>query len=465
MNADPAATTDAATTAGPAESAIDRGRIIRALETQLTRIPATVRPYEHAVTAYRLGLAYAESATREDDLRTALACYDLAATGLDPVAYPVERARVLNAAAAAHRSLGAVATAARLFTQAADLLAGSGNDEERGATLNNMAVAWMDLGDGSAALAASAEALELLGHVGTDSSRAWVTAMLTRGQIRSKIGGRTSLLEAVADFDVALAGLDPGAAPYQWGMLHHSRGMALSALADGDANGGAEHLRRARHAFEMALSVFTRTELPFQHAVTKYNLGRVDRRSAALARGAARILILRRALACLEDSVAGLDPRLQPDPWGSALAELSATHEELETECPGCSRAEHFASLLAASPDAEQMSWLRERLVCTLARSDPMAAATLLEMAEASARGAFDDVRRYISAELTIAIELPGEALSAVLQARATAHTRLVGPPQDNADRALDQAIGDALGGPQRMFVRDFLYARGWNRP
>ena len=34
-----------------------------------------------------------------------------------------------------------------------------------------------------------------------------------------------------------------------------------------------------------------------------------------------------------------------------------------------------------------------------------------------------------------------------------------------DADRALDQAIGDALGGPQRVAVRDFLESEGWERP
>ena len=33
------------------------------------------------------------------------------------------------------------------------------------------------------------------------------------------------------------------------------------------------------------------------------------------------------------------------------------------------------------------------------------------------------------------------------------------------ADRALDQAIADALGGPQRVAVRDFLEGEGWERP
>ena len=34
-----------------------------------------------------------------------------------------------------------------------------------------------------------------------------------------------------------------------------------------------------------------------------------------------------------------------------------------------------------------------------------------------------------------------------------------------DASRALDQAVGDALNGPQRVLVRDFLAAQGFERP
>ncbi len=36
---------------------------------------------------------------------------------------------------------------------------------------------------------------------------------------------------------------------------------------------------------------------------------------------------------------------------------------------------------------------------------------------------------------------------------------------REAADRALDAVVGAALGAPQRIFVRDFLYSLGWERP
>jgi hypothetical protein len=65
-----------------------------------------------------------------------------------------------------------------------------------------------------------------------------------------------------------------------------------------------------------------------------------------------------------------------------------------------------------------------------------------------------------------VLIELPTEQLGFGLQARFDAHRRLEeGDVRDDADRALDQAVSDALQGPQRIAVRDFLYSLGWERP
>ena len=67
---------------------------------------------------------------------------------------------------------------------------------------------------------------------------------------------------------------------------------------------------------------------------------------------------------------------------------------------------------------------------------------------------------------MKLVIELPQETQSVSLRAIIAGHASIEDPEQrEDADRALDQAIGDALGGPQRVAVRDFLEGEGWERP
>ena len=82
------------------QSSIDHKAAIEDLEHQLAKTPRASRPHEHAVLAYRLGLAYAESPAGNpaENLRRALAYYDVAAAIFDPRFEPVQHARVLNAA-------------------------------------------------------------------------------------------------------------------------------------------------------------------------------------------------------------------------------------------------------------------------------------------------------------------------------------------------------------------------------
>jgi hypothetical protein len=96
---------------------------------------------------------------------------------------------------------------------------------------------------------------------------------------------------------------------------------------------------------------------------------------------------------------------------------------------------------------------------------EPQRHASLLELAVASARADFDAVRSYITAELGILMEMPRPDLQTGLQARFDAHRSLDDTEREIADRGLDQAIGDALVGPQKIYVRDFLYGLGWERP
>ena len=71
-----------------------------------------------------------------------------------------------------------------------------------------------------------------------------------------------------------------------------------------------------------------------------------------------------------------------------------------------------------------------------------------------------------MEAELSVLIELPSDQLETGLRARLDAHRRLADEDvREEADRSFDQAVSDALQGPQRIAVRDFLYSTGWERP
>ena len=75
------------------QSTIDHKAAIEDLTRQLASTSRATRPHEHAVLAYRLGLAYAESPTGNpsETLRKALALYDVAAAIFDPRFEPVHR--------------------------------------------------------------------------------------------------------------------------------------------------------------------------------------------------------------------------------------------------------------------------------------------------------------------------------------------------------------------------------------
>ncbi len=437
----------------------DRQKVIEQLETQLRNTPRATRPYEHAALSYRLGLAYAESpiGNPQQSMRKALACYDAAAAIFDKRLDPVEHARVLNAAGAVHRALGDRARAEKLFEEASALLDGRDRDGERAAALNNLGLVRTELGRPDAAVEAFEVAADLFDTTTAEGRRGRVATLHNRGQAHAAMGTDEGLEAALADFEEAKAELDVDDAPYHAGLLQHSIGVTCSALA-GRAQDDDERrafLQEAVRAFKASLDVFTRTGFPFQHALAKHNLG-----LAYLALGGTTNQ--RRALACFEDAVAILDTRMHADAWRQAYASLERVEKELAVNAPGFSRADHFAALAAALREDERRALVFDRMWRLLAAPDNRLRLAELSLAVAK-RG--EEAASIIEAQLSLLMEQTQETQAVGLNAIWDAHSKLEGEIREEADIALDKAIGEALQGPQRVFVRDFFYSLGWERP
>lgn len=444
-----------------APGATDRQKVIRDLEAQLRQTPRALRPHEHAVLSYRLGLAHAEApaANPEAGLRKALSHYEVAAAIFDPRYDPIEHARVLNGAGAARRTLGERARAAELFSTAADLLEGRQRDDERAAVLNNLGLVRAELGQLDLAVDACDLAVELFDTSTADGRRGRIAALHTRGMARAAAGTDEGLEDALADFRQAASEVDVEEAPYHYGLVHHSIGTTFSALAGRRPDDRSRLLGEAASAFRESLTVFTRSDFPFQHALVKHNLG------LAFA-GLGGVTNLRRALASFEDAVGVFDPRLHGDAWRQAYASLDRTEKDLAALTGATSRAGHFVKLLAALDAVERRALLKERLAVLLAQPGEQRRRSLVELAREGAELEPDDARAVMETELSVLIELPTDQLEPGLRARFEANRLLDDEERrEDADRALDYAISDALQGPQRVSVRDFLYSIGWERP
>ena len=438
----------------------DRQDVIDALTKQLASTPKVSRPYEHATIAYRLGLAHAEMAGSNptQSLRKALAFYDLAAGIFDPRFDPIHHARVLNAAGAAHRSMGNRQKAAELWEKATGLLEAVGTDNERAAVYNNLGLARTEMGDPAAAVEAFDQAVELFDTTEAEGRRGQLAALHNRSQAHSSLGTDEGLELALADLEEARGSLDMEEAPLHHAMIEHSVGATCSALATRRPDERRSFYTEAVRAFEECLRVFTRTDFPFQHALAKHNLG------LAYA-GLEGTLNLRRALAAFEDSVALLDPRLQADAWRQVYASLERVEKQLGEVAPGLTRTEHFAALVATVRDEERELLMKDRLLRYIALPEKQLLTALAELALAVAKLGYERAYPVIETELLIIMEQPKEFHAITLQAIHEAHRRIADEElRAQADQAFDQAIG-GLGGVQRIHVRDYLSSIGWERP
>jgi tetratricopeptide (TPR) repeat protein len=442
------------------QSSPDHKAVIEDLERQLGKTPRASRPHEHAVLAYRLGLAYAESPAGNpaENLRRALAYYDVAAAIFDPRFEPVQHARVLNAAGAAHRGLGDRRKAADLFEKAVTLFAEGGTENERAAAYNNLGLCRTEMGQPEAGVEAFNEAIKLFDSYTDEGKRGIMSTLHNRGQAHTGLGTEAGLEAALADFEEARGMIDPEENPLHYGMVEHSVGVTCSALAKASADGRSAFLQEAIRAFNNSLQVFTRTAFPFYYALVKHNQGLAHESLGGTAN-------LRRALGCFEDALAVFDTRLHADAWKQAYASLERV-EKLLNANETRTRIDHFAALLAVAPLEERTVLVRERMFRLLAQPEPRRTTAVAEVARAVGLLGFDEGRKVYESIMKLVIELPQETQSVSLRAIIAGHASIEDPEQrEDADRALDQAIGDALGGPQRVAVRDFLEGEGWERP
>jgi hypothetical protein len=138
----------------------------------------------------------------------------------------------------------------------------------------------------------------------------------------------------------------------------------------------------------------------------------------------------------------------------------------LKAQFPEMRRPDHFAALLAQIKADERQALLRERLHHYFALPEPQRSQFLTELDLAIARLEPEKARRIIQDELSIVIEMPNERVEVGIRARFKAHQAIEDEEERvAADTMLDLAIGEALGSPQRVLVRDYLEGLGWERP
>ncbi len=396
--------------------------------------PATV---EHGTIQFNLGLALAEAphGDRDANLRAAIGHYAEALRVFDAARFPTERARVLNALGAAERELGLPLQARDRFQAALDATSAPA---EAGAAANNLGLVSVDLGEAGAAVDAYNRALESFDAAPYPRQRA--ATLHHRGQALAAAG---DLAAAVADYLAALELAPPEQAAY----VHGSAQLSLAVALLGSRPARAAEAVAALHA---ALAIFTRTAYPFQHAVTKHNLGVAFEELAGDDPTG-----LRRALAAFEDAVQLLDPRLHEEQWREAKAGLDRAQARLG----GGSRPEHFAQLLAAVAPPERRELLRYRLRALLDLPEPRRGEALAELDRAIA-----DILDVTVAWIHVLMEQPGDDLVTALDVRMRVLDELPSTRRAAALAGLEAALGD-LEVLQRVAVRDRLETLGYQRP
>ncbi len=417
-------------------------------------------PIAWATAAYKLGMATAEqpSAQTEVAQRRALELYQQAGDVLSAQRAPVEHARIVNAAGSAHRLLGDLPTAGRLFERSLELLAGRGAHAEEASVLNNLGLVLAERGRVAEAIEVFDRSLASLDGDTDDIVRTRLATMHNLGQAhmgRGSLEGFAASVDVLEQASEAARGVDVS---LHTGLIDHSLGVARKALTTLDVASRDQHLKAAIDAFERSLVVFTSVGFPMQHAIAKHNLGH------ALA-NRTDLESMRRALACYEDALNMFDPRLHQAHWQEAYKNAEALETRLLEIAPDASRADHIASLAGSMSDEERMTFIRHRLLQIEPlpeehRQERLAAFSLAVITQPSSL--FVATLRTM---ISVLMELPESLLDSALRSQLRAHAMLDPLDRRAADLVLDEVIQSLLFGPQRIRVRDMLEDFGWERP
>ncbi len=281
--------------------------------------------------------------------------------------------------------------------------------------------------------------------------RAVASAVINRSQILLAMpvrSGRPGSHEQqiVAGIDAALGAVTAADAPVQVAMLHNLR--ATCAVRTGDHASAVEDLSRC-------LDTFTRQAFPFQHAVARFN------RAVALeATGA-----LDDALLDLEAAVTLFDPRLQRPQWEETTRRLVALEQRLAAVHGTPGRVWHVVRIITGATGARRLALMRERMTRLLGASPEVRRREVAALTLAALEHGPTIHDAMLRAVLEVAMELPDEVLQATMLGVLEAHRRLDAAAQESADRRLDVAIQELVMGPQRVRMREVLYAAGWERP
>ena len=433
----------------------DQARVIGDLRAKLAEFPETTHPEEHATIQFNLGLALAEALAgdRQANLRQAIEAYAAALSVFDEHRYPLFRGRVLTALGACERDLGLKQVARDRFVEATQVLEATESVAENGAAFNNLGLSETDLGDFPAAVRAFDRAVDAFS--GETYTRQRSAALVNRGLAKSSHGSAEMIQSAIGDYRAALELVDHQSAPYVFALANHSLGVALLS-APGDRT---TLLADAIRALDSALSVFTRTAYPFQHALTKNNLA-----VAYEEIGPEDPSSQRRSLARLEEVLMTLDPRVNTEQWKEANSNFHRVLQRLEALTGHSSRNRHFVELLAALSSPERLDLLRFRLRSLLELPEPHRSQSLEQLDRNMIEHGGSSLDDLTVTWLEILMEQPHDHLETGLSARIAAQQSVSHELSVDSAHSLEAALGQ-LEVIQRMRVRDLLDAMGHDRP
>ena len=269
------------------------------------------------------------------------------------------------------------------------------------------------------------------------------------------LDGSTAAVEVLREASATARGTE---STMHTGLIDHSLGVALKALAALDGAAAETHIDDAVQAFERSLTIFTSVGFPMHHAIAKHNLGH------ALA-VRSDVESKQRALAYYEDALNLFDPRIHQAHWSEAFQNAEKVEAQLSALVPGSTRADHIASLAGGMGDDERLMFLRQRFVQLERVPDEHRRERMTAFAYAVINQPATSFVATLQTMIAVLMELPDALLESALHAQLRAHGMLDPHDQRAADFILDEAINAKLFGPQRIRVRDILEEIGWDRP